>query len=127
MLQTTVEGMASAGALREDAAARCRHEDTSAGRDAAIRRVLDWYLHSAADANDLLGRDHRPPPLDPYRWTTPPLRFSTGAEALAWLDAEHVSLFTAVTHAAAHGQTDVAWKLTMTMWGYFHRRGPWDE
>lgn len=61
-------------------------------REAALRRVVDFYLHTAYTADHLL-RPHRPPlRLDaPTLGVDVPQLPDTPA-AMAWFDAEHANL-----------------------------------
>jgi tetratricopeptide (TPR) repeat protein len=56
-----------------------------------------------------------------------PRTFSSYAEALAWLDAEHSSLVAAVGQASRQREYDVAWMLAVSLWDLFHLRGCWGD
>jgi DNA-binding SARP family transcriptional activator/tetratricopeptide (TPR) repeat protein len=68
-------------------------------RRAALTRLFDYYLHTAAAAMDILfpaeshRRPHVPPPATPAPALTDP------ATARAWLDAERASLVAVAAHA----------------------------
>lgn len=113
--------------LREHAISRAVAEEPPAQRTAAVRRMLDWYLHSAAAANQILVPYRRPVPLDPASADIAPLAFTTGDDALAWLDSERDNLFAAAPAAVENGQPDVAWKFAAALFAYFDRRRPWDD
>ena len=86
------------GYARELAAA---HDDQDEQR-AALTRLLDYYLHTAATAMDALypaERDRRPrvPPA-----TTPAVPITEPTAARAWLDAERANLVAITAHAARH-------------------------
>lgn len=112
--------------LRDDARTRSAAEDGEPDRDAAVRRVLQWYLHTVTATNRVLTPYQRAVPLDPAPESVPPLRFGTEVEALAWLDAERGNVFEAIRLAADH-HGELCWKLTAMMCADFDRRGYWSD
>ncbi|QTR03924.1 hypothetical protein J7S33_02535, partial [Saccharothrix algeriensis] len=93
---------------------------SAAESDAALRRVVEWYLHRAVGA-DLAVVPDRPRVGPLFRGARP--AFPRAAEALDWLVAERGNLVTAIGEAAERGWHDLAWQLTEAMWGFFlHRR-----
>lgn len=91
-------------------------------RTAALRRVVDFYLHTAYAA-DRLFYPHRPPiRLDP-----PPgvllQPLPDMAAALAWLDAERANLLAVFAAAAEQGWGEVVWQLTWSVNTYLGNRG----
>ena len=90
--------------LREHAQAKVAAGDP-AESTAAFGRLLDYYLHTAAAANQLLAR--RPPaPIPPL--PRPPSavpRLATRKDAEAWLETERANLHAAAQQAAASGLT----------------------
>ncbi|WP_033401247.1 ATP-binding protein [Actinokineospora enzanensis] len=98
--------------------------------EAATRRVLDFYIHTAHTACHLLN-PHRQPARPGSLMSCPPglsteergLVPADDAAALAWFDAETVNLIAAQRVAVAHGWyqavADLAWALA----GYHDRRG----
>jgi tetratricopeptide (TPR) repeat protein/transcriptional regulator with XRE-family HTH domain len=109
--------------LRSYAAERSQAEHSELERDTALRRMFDWYLHSAVAAVEVAA------PLT-LRLPTPPpsvdlviTRIHDRAEAVAWLNAERRSLVAAVTHAADHGYHQSAWLLGDALRGYFDTVG----
>ncbi|HEY0696902.1 MAG TPA: tetratricopeptide repeat protein, partial [Micromonospora sp.] len=115
--------------LRAYAADRCRTVDGTDERNAARRRLLDHYLHTARDADHL---------LDPYR-LAPALRLAEPtagttverhrghADATAWLTAEHRVLLAAVAQAADTGFDGYAWRLAAVLTTFLDRRGHWHD
>ncbi|WP_436758829.1 BTAD domain-containing putative transcriptional regulator [Streptosporangium sp. V21-05] len=111
--------------LRLYAAERDRDEDSDDERGAATGRLYDHYLRTAIAAAQLLyphlirlPRNAPPPEPAPAGPDEP----GEPGGALAWLDAEHVNLVAAVTHAAQHGPRPAAWFLADTLRGYLARR-----
>jgi tetratricopeptide (TPR) repeat protein/transcriptional regulator with XRE-family HTH domain len=105
------------------AAERVRAEESVTARGDAIRRLLLWYLHTAAAACRLVNA-HRPH-LD-LRLVEPgvtPLAFDNYADGLAWLDDEHANLLEAVNQAAEQGEHEMAWQLAHVLWDLFNLRG----
>jgi DNA-binding SARP family transcriptional activator/Tfp pilus assembly protein PilF len=101
--------------------------DSDAERDAATRRALDHYLHTAYAADRLL-RPHRetivlgppppgvmPEPLDDHRI------------ALSWFAAEHPVLLSAIQHSVNVGLDTHAWQLAWAMENYLDWRGRYRE
>ncbi|MEO3825285.1 tetratricopeptide repeat protein [Actinomadura sp. B10D3] len=111
--------------LRVYAAERAAVEETSDDREAATRRLLTWYLHTAHAADLVLIPHRRRVPLDPQE-CAPPV-FTTFDHALEWCDAEHANLVAAIRQAAEHGQHVIAWKLPAMLWGFFQLRRHWTD
>lgn len=93
--------------------------DEPAHRHQAVRRVVDWYLNTAASA-DLV--------VMPGRWRLgaqvnaarhAPCRFDTTASALSWLEAELPNLLAAQQAAADAGWHDRAWQICEALWSLF--------
>ncbi|WP_326959609.1 tetratricopeptide repeat protein [Amycolatopsis sp. NBC_01286] len=89
--------------IRAFGMARAEDEDVSAGRRAALARLLDYYAFAAATAMDHYAprvRDHRPHVPDPGL-PIPPV--ADRASAAAWLEAERANLVSAGLHGVASG------------------------
>ncbi len=113
--------------LRAHAAEQAHHTDSQAGRDAAIGRVLDHYLHTAARAARLLNRAKEPLVLAPPRPGAAAAHPADHRQALAWFEAEHQVLLAAVTLAAESGFDTHAWQLPWAMASFLQARGHWQE
>ncbi|ONI89655.1 hypothetical protein ALI144C_04455 [Actinosynnema sp. ALI-1.44] len=99
------------------------HQVPKEAREQALRRVVDFYLHTA-HAADLLLDPHRPPvELDPRAPGCLPEPLSGHAAALAWFDAEHSALLAAQHAATTHRWHRAVWHLAWTMGTYHDRRG----
>ena len=111
--------------LRLYAAERARIEEDAHECDAALTRLLHYYLYSADAAARLLYpqkmRFATPPPPDP---STPYLAigFEENTDAATWLDTQRANLVAAVCHAAEHGPQPLAWLLADALRGYFWLR-----
>jgi tetratricopeptide (TPR) repeat protein/transcriptional regulator with XRE-family HTH domain len=108
--------------LRVYAAERADAEIPGDERAAAVRRLLGWYLHTAGAACRVVNPHRRHLGLAPPDDVSP-AGFSTHAEALGWLDAEHANLLAAVSQASRCGEHEFSWQLASTMWEPFNLRG----
>lgn len=102
-------------------------EESRAARDAALRRMLDWYMAAVTSAGQIVApyrhdqhRDIGYPPSEPAR-------FPDAGSALEWLDHELPEVMTAARFAAAHGFPAVAWQLADAMWPLFLYNGRYGE
>jgi tetratricopeptide (TPR) repeat protein len=104
-------------------------QDRAAGSDterrAAVRRVLDHYLHTAGRAAQLLAPTRDPITLPAPQPGTAPETITDDAQALAWLEAEYPVLLAATTLAAGSGLDTYAWQLPWCLSDFLSRRGHW--
>jgi DNA-binding SARP family transcriptional activator/tetratricopeptide (TPR) repeat protein len=105
-------------------AAEQAHRNRPQDRNAvALHRLVDFYLHSAAPASQLLD-PHRPSiALAAPAPGCEPLHPTDETAALAWLDAEHPALLAAQQLAAEQGWHDAAWQLAWALDPLHGRRG----
>jgi tetratricopeptide (TPR) repeat protein len=87
---------------------------------AALGRLYDHYLATAAAATATA----YPADSSPADDTTTPARFSTPADALAWLDAERPNL---IAVAVASTKAEHAAGLSQALWRYLDSGGHYDE
>ncbi|TMR25610.1 tetratricopeptide repeat protein [Nonomuraea turkmeniaca] len=92
-------------------------ENTTQESDAAVSRLLDWYLSMVRGAAELLHPDVLRLPL-PERHGTGPSPLQDPEACLRWLDAERHNLVAAIRHAGQHGPRPFAWLLADGMRGY---------
>jgi hypothetical protein len=109
------------------AAERAREDEDQPECEAATRRVLDWYLHTADKANQLLLPQRLRVPLDPPAAGCTPLVFTGYDAALHWCDAECANLVAATRQAAKLRLHDPAWKLPIALLDYFYLRKCWND
>lgn len=93
-------------------------------RSSALRRVVDFYLHTAH-----AGDQHLNPHATPLHLSRPvagcdPLPLAPDDRAvMTWFDANHCCLLAAQQVAAARGWHDATWSLARVLFGYHYRRG----
>jgi tetratricopeptide (TPR) repeat protein/transcriptional regulator with XRE-family HTH domain len=101
---------------------------TAPQRDAAVRRLLDYYQHAAAAASRHIpewpGMGVQPLPSPPPA-SLPPM--PGPPEATDWLEAELANLHVAATHAATSGYPRHAVGIPLAVQGFLHARGDWKQ
>ncbi len=108
-------------------AAELAHTHDASEQQAARRRMLDHYLHTAYAA-EMSMHPRLPPvtpsaPADPI--TTEPI--ADEAAALAWFDAEHAVLLAVLRLAATSGQDAHTTQLPHMLVEFFSSRGHWRD
>ncbi|HVV24868.1 MAG TPA: tetratricopeptide repeat protein [Pseudonocardiaceae bacterium] len=124
--ESGVDGYRVHELVRLYAAARVRAEEPESDRDAALRRLLTWYLHTADAADRVLLPQRRRQPLDTVT-TVSPLDFPDHAAAMAWCETERPTIVQLVHDAADRGLHDLAWRLPTALWGFFSLRNRWAD
>ncbi|MGW0435216.1 BTAD domain-containing putative transcriptional regulator [Micromonospora sp. NPDC003197] len=112
--------------LRAYAAERVAEDEDPAVRQAALRRVLTWYLHTAVAARRVLVPQLAELPIGRAA-TGPEVVFAAGGDALAWYDAERSALVALVATAAGTGEHDLAWRIAATSLAYFNISKHWGD
>jgi transcriptional regulator with XRE-family HTH domain/tetratricopeptide (TPR) repeat protein len=113
--------------LRAYAAEQAHDTRSQTDRDAAIGRILDHYVHTAARAARLLNPSKEPIILAPPRPGATPERPADYQQALAWFEAEHQVLLAAIA-LAAESRLDVhAWQLPWALAPFVRACGHWQE
>ncbi|MFD9705783.1 BTAD domain-containing putative transcriptional regulator [Lentzea sp. NPDC059081] len=92
-------------------------------REAALRRVLDFHLHTAHAADRLLDLRRQLLEPGPPAPGVSPHPLPDAVTALAWLEAEHATLLATQRAALALGHHDVAWHLAWVLDTFHHRQG----
>ena len=113
--------------LRAYAIEEGQSRDSDSYRQAALRRVLDYYMCTAHQAALLLN-----PSRDVLALTQPPAQamppeLRDGTEALAWFEAEHAVLLAAIMHAAQAGFDHHVGQIAWSLADYLDRRGYWHD
>ena len=102
-------------------------QDGQDGQRAALTRLFDYCLHTAAAAMDVLypAELHRRPRIPPSATPAPPL--ADPAAARAWLDAERASLAAVTAYATTHGWPGHTTRLAITLFRYLDTCGYYQE
>ncbi|MEH1163971.1 BTAD domain-containing putative transcriptional regulator [Micromonospora sp. CPCC 205539] len=104
------------------------HElDGDGERQAAVRRLLDSYLHVAYAGARLLQPFRDPIDLEPARPGVAAVAPVDAEQAMAWFITEHPVLLNTVTRAADDGLYGHAWRLAWTLADFFDRKGHWQD
>ncbi|MGW4062111.1 ATP-binding protein [Amycolatopsis sp. NPDC004747] len=104
-----------------------RAADAVRGRDAALRRVTDFYLHTAYSGDRVLD-PHRPPiTLAPAVPGCRPRQLSDVAAALQWFKREHPCLVATQQLAIHHGWHAAVWQLAWAADTFQHRQAHVDD
>ncbi|MEU7995022.1 BTAD domain-containing putative transcriptional regulator [Micromonospora sp. NPDC049060] len=102
--------------------------ESEAERQRAIRRLLAYYLYTAAAADVLVTPHRRRTPLpEPVSPLDELPRFAGHLEALGWLETERNNLTAAVRLAHDSGEHATGWRLANLLWGLFHLGKYWDD
>src|SRR6266487_969465 len=114
--------------LRVYAAERAEADLPAAERDAALTRLLTWYMRTADAAATAVAPHRYNISLDgPAGDDVPALSFATSEEALAWYDDERANLLAATRQAAGSGLHEIAWRLPAPLFQMFSSRGNWAD
>ena len=113
--------------LRAYAAEQAGNTDSEADRREAAGRVLDHYLHTAAQAGRLINPLAEPVVLVPPRPGAAVVLPADRRQALTWFEAEHQALLAALTLATGAGFDQHAWQLACAMAPFLHARGHYRE
>ncbi|MGV9455306.1 AfsR/SARP family transcriptional regulator [Streptomyces sp. NPDC003635] len=126
--QPTTARYACHDLLRAYAGELALTHDPPADRAAAMRRLLDHYLHSAYRASLSLS-PHRDDPitLTPLGPSVTAEHFTGHDEAFAWFLREHTVLLSVQRQAARDGLDSHAWQLAWALQPYFDRAGHWHD
>ncbi len=114
--------------IREHARVLAGRLDPGDDREQATGRLLDYYQHAAARAQDLLARQTRGVPAEAAGAAPADIpALADREQALAWARAERTSLLTCLDQATAAGQHARVIALTAALEGLLRYDGPWDE
>ncbi|WP_173071773.1 BTAD domain-containing putative transcriptional regulator [Phytohabitans houttuyneae] len=113
--------------LRAYAAELAAQTHESEERHAAVRRLLDHYLHTAYAADAQLN-----PHRDQITRTKPQPgvtidEMGTQRHALAWFAAEHTTLLAVVERTDTDGWDTHTWQLAWAVTTYLDRQGHWHD
>ncbi|MDB1089814.1 tetratricopeptide repeat protein [Streptomyces sp. ACA25] len=110
--------------VRMHAEQRGQAGETESARSTFTRRFVDWCLHTATAAEELLSPSHRTLSRRYVHRPAVPLPFASTESALSWLDTHRDTLMGAVRHSDRCGWDDSVWQLVDAMWPLFLRLRP---
>lgn len=114
--------------LRAYAREQVQAQDSPQARGAAVRRVLEYFLHASHAATALVEPNMAMVPLEsPGPGVAAVTGLATAGDGVAWFTAEHAALAAAVQLAADAGLAAHAWQLVLGLTSDLLRRGRWDE
>ena len=133
--RAVLRGLAQVSLIDQDASGRYRMHDlvrryatdragdqTQADREAALRQLTAFYLHTAHAGNQLIPR-----PRPPIELSLPapehPHPLADEEAAIAWFTAEHSCVLATQQLAAAQGWHDAVWQLAGALENFHRRRG----
>ncbi|MGI8452317.1 MAG: tetratricopeptide repeat protein [Streptosporangiaceae bacterium] len=113
--------------IRGYAAMRAAQEDSRSEQRQAVGRLLDYYLHTATEADAVLHPFRRglPGPGTHPPTVSPTLRTQDGAAA--WLDSEWRNILQAAHYAGRHEWKKKCADLTHALAGFMEIRANWGE
>ncbi|HEV7976051.1 NB-ARC domain-containing protein [Amycolatopsis sp.] len=106
--------------LQLHARLQAERTDSDADRDAAVRRVVEWYLDRVVDA-DLVLRPTRLRVGPRFQADREP-GFASHRAALEWLAEERCTIVLAVKAADERGWDDLTWQFCEALWGSSRKR-----
>jgi DNA-binding SARP family transcriptional activator/tetratricopeptide (TPR) repeat protein len=109
--------------LRLDAAGQVGRVQHPGARTAALRRVTDFYLHTALAGSRGLAPHLVPVSLEEPAAGCVPCPPGDQAASLEWFDAEHSCLLAALDVAVAEGWHSRVWQLAWTLNAFHDLRG----
>lgn len=113
--------------LRSYAAEQAQANVSAGEREAAVRRALDFYVHTAHAAARRLNQARDPITLAPARSGSTPESIGDRERALAWFRAEYQVLLGIIETAAAAGSVAYAWQIPWCLVNFFDHEGRWHD
>ena len=109
--------------VRLYAADRAGRDLPADDRSAALRRLVDFYLHTSYAGERLLSPHAVPITPDPPADGCVPHQFADADEALAWFVVEHPGILAGQQLAVAQGWDVVVWQVAWALHSVHYRRG----
>jgi tetratricopeptide (TPR) repeat protein len=113
--------------IRGYAALRAAHEDSRAEQRQAVGRLLDYYLRTADEADQILHPFRRRTPVPRPRLAAASSALSTQQDAAGWLESEWHNILQAAQYASQHEWKKKCADLTHALAGFMEIRAYWDE
>jgi len=112
--------------IRVYASERATDDIPESDRQAAITRLLSWYMCTADAAATAVTPYRYNIPLESFGPDAPaPLGFTGAEDALAWYDGERYNVVNAVRLATSAQLHEVAWRISASLFVIFNSRGDW--
>ena len=103
-------------------------DDPEADREAAVDRLMRYYLQTALAADRYLAR--RTPPGKTARPEIPPAHvpeLPDRESAVTWMNAERFNLHAVIGYAATHDRPQYAMAIATAMHGFLRSQAHWDQ
>ena len=113
--------------LRAYAADQARATEDQQARLESTGRILDHYLHTAADAALLINPARDRITVHPHRPGVTPEHLADHQQAMDWMQAEYQVLLAATTLADSSGFDVHAWQIPWTMADFLDLRCRWRD
>jgi tetratricopeptide (TPR) repeat protein len=113
--------------IAEHARARAA-EDPAADREAAVDRLIDYYLQTAlaADRHQARRTPTGKPSVSPLALARIP-DLADRQAAVTWMDAERFNMHAVIGYAATHDRPEQAIAIAAAMHGFLRSQGYWDQ
>jgi len=102
---------------------RAHHDHPADTREAALQRLVDFYLHTSYIGERLLQPSRRPIEVGRPTSGCVPHLLEDGTAAMAWFNIEHPCLLAAQQLATQQSQHRSVWQLAWTLDTFHFRRG----
>lgn len=99
------------------------HDQPTGSRDAALRRLVDFYLHTAHTGDRLLAPQRTPIVVSRPDAACIPFPLHDAAASMSWFEAEHLCLLAVHQFALQHDWHSQAWQLAWALDTFHWRRG----
>ncbi|TDV49683.1 putative ATPase [Actinophytocola oryzae] len=113
--------------LRAYARERAEATHTETDRRAAVHRLVGWYLHASAAADDLLHPGRRRAVVDAVTAPEHAAAFADYDAALGWCETEQANLVAVARAAVETGLGAAAWQLANNLWSFFYLGKHWTD
>jgi DNA-binding SARP family transcriptional activator len=113
--------------IRGYAAGRAARDDCEAQQRQAISRLLDYYLHTADQADRVLHPFRRRMRVPVAHLPAARLTLGTEEDAAAWLESEWRNILQAAQHAGRHEWKQKCADLTHVLADFIEIQAHWDE
>jgi tetratricopeptide (TPR) repeat protein len=109
--------------VRLYATEQAHHDQPEDSREAGLRRLVEYYTHTAYTGDRALDRHRTPITISSPVSGCHPGSVEDDTSALAWFDTEHACLLAAQDLAIEHGWYTLVWQLAWALHTFHWRRG----